>query len=119
MPLPNSAAAPAATPKRTASHIGSPRDEGQNITGQQREKGGKRHAMPCHNNLEEYLTAYLAGAGLRDDRKGPLFRTIGRGTVITRAGAEALSRSSKRLVSRNGARWLTAKVSSKPSSDKR
>jgi integrase len=22
-----------------------------------REKGGKRHAMPCHHNLEEYLTA--------------------------------------------------------------
>ena len=32
-----------------------------------REKGGKRHAMPCHHNLEEYLTAYLDGAGLRDD----------------------------------------------------
>jgi integrase/recombinase XerC len=45
-----------------------------------REKGGKRHAMPCHHNLEEYLTAYLDGAGLRDDPKGPLFRTIGRVT---------------------------------------
>jgi hypothetical protein len=27
-----------------------------------REKGGKRHAMPCHHNLEEYLTGYLDGA---------------------------------------------------------
>ena len=45
-----------------------------------REKGGKRHVMPCHHNLEEYLAAYLDGAGLRDDPKGPLFRTIGRGT---------------------------------------
>ena len=45
-----------------------------------REKGGKRHAMPCHHNLEEYLVAYLDGAGLRGDPKGPLFRTIGRGT---------------------------------------
>ncbi len=44
------------------------------------EKGGKRHEMPCHHNLEEYLTAYLDGAGLRSDPKGPLFRTIGRGT---------------------------------------
>jgi integrase/recombinase XerC len=26
-----------------------------------REKGGKRHAMPCHHNLEEYLTGYLDG----------------------------------------------------------
>ena len=45
-----------------------------------REKGGKAHAMPCHHNLEDYLTAYLDGAALRDDPKGPLFRTIGRGT---------------------------------------
>jgi site-specific recombinase XerD len=44
------------------------------------EKGGKRHEMPCHHNLEDYLTAYLDGAVLRDDAKGPLFRTIGRGT---------------------------------------
>jgi site-specific recombinase XerD len=46
-----------------------------------REKGGKAHAMPCHHNLEEYLIAYLDGAGLRNDPKGPLFRTIGRGTA--------------------------------------
>jgi integrase/recombinase XerC len=45
-----------------------------------REKGGRRHAMPCHHNLEEYLTAYLYGAELRGDPKGPLFRSIGRGT---------------------------------------
>jgi len=45
-----------------------------------REKGGKAHAMPCHHNLETYLTAYLDQAGIGDDLKGPLFRTIGRGT---------------------------------------
>jgi integrase/recombinase XerC len=61
-----------------------------------REKGGKWHAMPCHHNLEEYLTAYLDGAGLRDDPKGPLFRTIGRGTekltrtVLPQANAYAM-----------------------------
>jgi len=44
------------------------------------EKGGKDHAMPCHHNLEQALTAYLDGAGLAEDLKGPLFRTIGRGT---------------------------------------
>jgi integrase/recombinase XerC len=43
---------------------------------QLREKGGKAHAMPCHHNLGEYLTAYLDGLGVRDDPKGPLFRTI-------------------------------------------
>lgn len=45
-----------------------------------REKGGKAHAMPCHHNLESYLTLYIEGVKLADDPKGPLFRTIGRGT---------------------------------------
>ena len=44
------------------------------------EKGGKRHEMPCHHNLETYLHAYIDGCGLATDPKGPLFRTIGRGT---------------------------------------
>ena len=45
-----------------------------------REKGGKAHALPCHHTLEDYLVAYLDGAGLREDPKAPLFRTISRGT---------------------------------------
>ncbi len=45
-----------------------------------REKGGKAHAMPCHHNLETYLSAYLEQTGIMDDSKGPLFRTIRRGT---------------------------------------
>jgi len=50
-----------------------------------REKGGKPHAMPCHHNLETYLTAYIEGAVLAGEPKGPLFRTIGRGTgLLTR-----------------------------------
>ena len=44
------------------------------------EKGGKDHAMPCHHTLEEILAAYRDGARLAADPKGPLFRTIGRGT---------------------------------------
>ncbi len=61
-----------------------------------REKGGKRHEMPCHHNLEEYLMAYLDNANLRDDPKGPLFRTIGRGTrkltitALVQANAHAM-----------------------------
>src|SRR5437868_7096562 len=64
----------------------------------QREKGGKQHSMPCHHKLEEYLVAYLDGAGLRDDPKGPLFRTIRRGTrelsgtVLPQANAYAMIR---------------------------
>jgi len=44
-----------------------------------REKNGKVNQMPCHHKLEAYLDAYLAAAGIRDDRKGPLFRAaVGR-----------------------------------------
>ena len=39
------------------------------------EKGGKHHEMPCHHALAEALHAYIAAAGIADDRKGWLFRT--------------------------------------------
>lgn len=42
------------------------------------EKGGKEHEMPCHHSLEEYLHAYIEGAGLVGDPKGYLFRTVPR-----------------------------------------
>lgn len=45
-----------------------------------REKGGKRHEMPCHHTLEAYLHAYLEGTGIAGEPKGPLFRTVARGT---------------------------------------
>ncbi|MDR3526907.1 MAG: tyrosine-type recombinase/integrase [Rhizomicrobium sp.] len=49
------------------------------------EKGGKDHAMPCHHNLEQALAVYIGEAGLAGDPKGPLFRTLGRGTdTLTR-----------------------------------
>ncbi|VVP38888.1 Tyrosine recombinase XerD [Pseudomonas fluorescens] len=63
-----------------------------------REKGGKQHAMPCHHLLEEYLHAYLVQTGIDSDPKGPLFRTIGRGTgqlsptVLPQANAHAMVR---------------------------
>jgi hypothetical protein len=66
-----------------------------------REKGDKRHAMPCHHNLQEYLTAYLDGASLRGDPEGPLFGTIGRGTgqlTRTAAAGECLSMIRRRAV---------------------
>ena len=35
--------------------------------------------MGCHHKLEEYLDAYIAAAGIADNKKGPLFRAaIGR-----------------------------------------
>lgn len=43
------------------------------------EKGGKRHAMPCHHSLEHYLHDYLDAGDLRDAAGTPLFRTLVRG----------------------------------------
>jgi tetratricopeptide (TPR) repeat protein len=40
------------------------------------EKGGKRHEVPAHHNAEAYMDAYLAAAGIADEKKGPLFRSV-------------------------------------------
>ena len=37
------------------------------------EKGGKRHEVPAHRNAEAYMDAYLATAGISDEKKGPSF----------------------------------------------
>jgi site-specific recombinase XerD len=48
------------------------------------EKGGKRHEMPTHHNLETYIDEYLDAAGARGDGKGPLFRSaVRRGDALT------------------------------------
>jgi site-specific recombinase XerC len=53
------------------------------------EKGGKRHEVPCHPELEGYLAAWIKAAGFVRDKKGPLFRCIGRGE---RLSEKAMSR---------------------------
>src|SRR5580692_809149 len=47
------------------------------------EKGGKRHEVPCHHNAESYLDAYLDAAGIRDEKKSPLFRSVDKHKKIT------------------------------------
>jgi integrase/recombinase XerD len=47
------------------------------------EKGGKRHEVPCHHNLTEYLDAWIEPAKIGDDKKGPLFRAIRKGNRLT------------------------------------
>jgi site-specific recombinase XerD len=48
------------------------------------EKGGKRHEMPAHHNLEAYLDAYIKAAGIGDNGKSPLFRSsAGRTGTLT------------------------------------
>jgi site-specific recombinase XerD len=49
-----------------------------------REKGGKRHEVPCHHRLEEYLDAYVTAAALWDQKRQPLFRSAaGRTEVLS------------------------------------
>jgi integrase len=48
-----------------------------------REKGGKRHEVPCHHNLAAYLDAWIEAAGIAADKKGPLFRAIRKGNKLT------------------------------------
>src|SRR6266851_1889446 len=46
------------------------------------EKGGKRHEVPGHPNLKEYLNGWIAAAGIGRDRKGPLFRSMSKGDSL-------------------------------------
>jgi integrase len=48
------------------------------------EKGGKRHEMPAHHKLKQFLDEYLDAAGIRDGGKTPLFRSaLGRTGMLT------------------------------------
>ncbi len=49
------------------------------------EKGGKRHEVPAHHNAEAYMDAYLGGAGIAEEKKSPLFRTINQHRQLTQA----------------------------------
>jgi len=47
------------------------------------EKGGKRHEVPAHHNAEAYMDAYLDAAGLWEQKKGPLFRSVDKHKKLT------------------------------------
>ncbi len=47
------------------------------------EKGGKLHDVPAHHNAEAYVDAYIAAAGIADEKKGPLLRTIDKHRNLT------------------------------------
>jgi integrase len=53
------------------------------------EKSGKRHEVPCHPELEDYLAAWIKAAGIARDKTGPLFRSVGKGE---RLGEKAMSK---------------------------
>ena len=46
------------------------------------EKGGKRHEVPCHPSLEEFLNVWVAAAGIGRDKKGPLVRSMSKGDKL-------------------------------------
>ncbi|MEE8164093.1 MAG: tyrosine-type recombinase/integrase, partial [Myxococcota bacterium] len=48
------------------------------------ETGGKFHEVPAHHNVEAYVDVYLERAGIGDDRRAPLFRTIRKGALTDR-----------------------------------
>jgi site-specific recombinase XerD len=47
------------------------------------EKGGKLHDVPAHHNAEAYLDAYLSAAGIADEKRGLLFRSVDRNRALT------------------------------------
>ncbi|OAN54867.1 tyrosine-type recombinase/integrase [Sphingobium sp. TCM1] len=65
------------------------------------EKGGKRHDMPCHHILEDYLLSYVEQCGL-DDPRGPLFCSIDR--RMRRLSDRALTQAEAHVMVRRRAR---------------
>jgi len=50
------------------------------------EKGGKFHEVPAHHNVERYVDAYVSAAGIEDERRSPLFRSVdSRGRLTNRS----------------------------------
>jgi integrase/recombinase XerD len=47
------------------------------------EKGGKEHDLPVHHRAVEYLDAYIDAAGIADDKKSPVFRSVDRSGKVT------------------------------------
>jgi integrase/recombinase XerD len=47
------------------------------------EKGGKRHEVPAHHNAEAYVDAYIMAAGIGNEKKAPLFRSVDKHRALT------------------------------------
>jgi integrase len=47
------------------------------------DKGGKYNEVFAHHNAEAYLDEYLDVAGMRSERKSPLFRTVDRKLALS------------------------------------
>jgi integrase/recombinase XerD len=71
------------------------------------EKGGKRHEVPAHHNAADYMDAYVAAAGIAEEKKASLFRSFGR---------RNLTMTKQRLTARNALHMVKrrAKVAGLP-----
>lgn len=58
------------------------------------EKGGRYHVVPAHHVAQASIDSYLEAARLEGDRKGPLFRTSGRGRRLDALEPRAMTRQS-------------------------
>ena len=47
------------------------------------EKGGKRHEVPAHHNAMAYVDDYVEAAGITEEKRLPLFRTLDRRRSLT------------------------------------
>ena len=47
------------------------------------EKGGKFHEVPAHHSAEEYVDAYIQAAGISEENRMPLFRSVNRKRELT------------------------------------
>jgi site-specific recombinase XerD len=59
-----------------------PADAGKRVL-HLREKGGKRHRVPAHHKVREYMDEYIRVAGIEDEKDEPLFRAVNRSKELT------------------------------------
>ena len=59
-----------------------PADAGKRVL-DLREKGGKRHRVPAHHKVREYMDEYIAAADIEDKKDEPLFRSVNRSKELT------------------------------------
>lgn len=67
------------------------------------EKGGKYRELPMHHKAEAYLDHYLDSAGIRPEKKSPLFRSIRHNKLTGRAiGRDSVYRMIRRRAAQAG-----------------
>ena len=75
------------------------------------EKGGKYHEVPGHHNAQEYLYDYITAAGIGNDKKTPLFRSIDNRRQIT---SRRVHRTARRTRCRYGVALQSDPVRHRP-----